>query len=481
MNTKFYNTFRYILLGAFVLLWGTSVMAQDRRVTGTVTSNTDPVPGATVVVKGTTIGTTTDANGAFTLTLRGSSDVITISAIGYKSTDVTVGTRTSVSVQLQEEASTLNEVIVTGYSTDSKRDNTGAVSTVKSRDLAAVPSANVETQLQGRIAGVTVIASGQPGANNTIRVRGFGAFGGNQPLYVVDGVPTGGIGNLSPDDIESTSVLKDAAAASIYGARAANGVIVITTKKGQRKAQRLTVSYDGLYGITDPGVAPAVLTPQEQADWTWNAVRNRILSNGGTIGPNSFTGIASGQYGQGLTPVLPEYLQVGNRFGVTGGVDLAAERTRYNIDPSLGGIYQITRANQAGTDWYKAITRTAPLMRHTLGFSGGSESSRYYISVSQQTQAGILLNNNFSRYVFRANSEFDILKSKKLRFGENLQATYIDNSGQVGGNAGQNLSQEESEILTAFRMPPIIPVYDVFGGYAGTAAKGFNNPANPVA
>ncbi|MBO0948327.1 SusC/RagA family TonB-linked outer membrane protein [Fibrella forsythiae] len=481
MNTKFYNTFRYILLGAFVLLWGTSAMAQDRRITGTVTSNTDPVPGATVVVKGTTIGTTTDANGAFTLTLRGSADVITVSAIGYKSTDVTVGTRTTVAVQLQEEASTLNEVIVTGYSTDSKRDNTGAVSTVKSRDLAAVPSANVETQLQGRIAGVTVIASGQPGANNTIRVRGFGAFGGNQPLYVVDGVPTGGIGNLSPDDIESTSVLKDAAAASIYGARAANGVIVITTKKGQRKAQRLTVSYDGLYGITDPGVAPAVLNPQEQADWTWNAVRNRILANGGTIGPNSFTGIASGQYGQGLTPVLPEYLQVGNRFGVTGGVDLAAERAKYNIDPSLGGIYQVTRANQAGTNWYKAITRTAPLMRHTLGFSGGSESSRYYISVSQQTQAGILLNNNFSRYVFRANSEFDILKSKKLRFGENLQATYIDNSGQVGGNAGQNLSQEESEILTAFRMAPIIPVYDVFGGYAGTAAKGFNNPANPVA
>ncbi|MEZ0483113.1 SusC/RagA family TonB-linked outer membrane protein [Fibrella aquatica] len=481
MNTKFYKTLQYLLLGAFMLLGGTAAMAQERRITGSITSNAEPVPGATVVVKGTTTGTTTDANGVFTLTLRGAADVLTVSAIGYKSTDITVGNRTSVDVQLQEDASLLNEVIVTGYSTDSKRDNTGAVSTVKARDLAAVPSANVETQLQGRIAGVTVIASGQPGANNTIRVRGFGAFGGNEPLYVVDGVPTGGIGNISPDDIETTTVLKDAAAASIYGARAANGVIVITTKKGQRKAQKLSVTYDGLYGITDPGTAPAVLNPQEQAEWTWNAIRNRRLADGETIGPDSFTGIASGQYGSGQTPVLPEYIQVGNRFGVTGGVDLAAERLRYNIDPSLGSIYQVTRANQAGTDWYKAITRTAPLMRHTLGFSGGGEASRFYISVSQQTQAGILLNNNFSRYTFRANSDYDLLKNKKLRFGENLQVTYIDNSGQVGGNAGQNLSQEESEILTAFRMPPIIPVYDEFGGYAGTAARGFNNPANPVA
>lgn len=478
MNTRFYSTFQYILLGAFVLLCSMNVSAQSRRITGTVSSNTDPVPGATVVIKGTTTGTTTDANGAFSLAIRGANDVITISAIGYKSLDVPVGAQTALTVQLQEEASTLNEVIVTGYTTDSKRDNTGAVSTVKSRDLAVVPSANVETQLQGRVAGVTVIASGQPGANNTIRVRGFGAFGGNQPLYVVDGVPTGGSGFISPDDIETTTILKDAAAASIYGARAANGVIVITTKKGQRKSQKMSVTYDGLYGVTDPGHGQSILTPQEQADWTWIAVRNRQLALGQ---PVSYTGIAQGQYGSGTTPVLPEYLQVGPRFGVTGGVDLAAERLKYNTDYSVGGIYQVTRANKEGTDWYKAITRTAPLMRHTLGISGGSESSRYYISLSQQTQAGILLNNNFSRYTFRANSEFDILKNKRLRFGENIQATYIDNTGQIGGSGGQALSQEESDILTAFRIAPIIPVYDEFGGYAGTAAKGFANPVNPVA
>ncbi|MFD2934709.1 SusC/RagA family TonB-linked outer membrane protein [Spirosoma flavum] len=478
MDTNFYKTFQYLILGAFMLMSSITVLAQDRRITGTVTSNGETIPGANVVLKGTTVGTTTDANGAFTLTLRGSADVLSISAIGYKPVQVTVGNQTAVTVKLEEDATSLNEVVVTGYTTDSKRDNTGAVATVKSKDLKAVPSANVETQLQGRVAGVTVIASGQPGASNTVRVRGFGAFGGNTPLYIIDGVPTGGSGQISPDDIESTTVLKDAAAASIYGARAANGVIVITTKRGTRKNQRMSVTYDGLYGFTDPGHAPAVLNPQEQADWTWNAVRNRETALGQPI---DFSGIASGQYGAGSTPILPDYLQVGSQFGVRGTVDLAAEKAKYNVDASVGPIYQVTAANKAGTDWYKAITRTAPLMRHTLGFSGGNESGRYYISLSQQTQAGILLNNNFARYTLRANSDFDILKNKKLRFGENIQATYIDNSGQVGGTNGQNLSQEESEILTAFRMAPIIPVYDVFGGYAGTAAKGFNNPANPRA
>ncbi|WP_186749981.1 SusC/RagA family TonB-linked outer membrane protein [Spirosoma utsteinense] len=481
MKTRLYQLLSACLVVTVILVSSMTVSAQGQRITGRVSGTEGAVPGANVVLKGTTVGTSTDAEGAFTLSIQGANPVLVISAIGFKTQEVTVGNQSNLTITLSDDATALNEVVVTGYTTDSKRDNTGAISTVRAKDLAAIPSANVETQLQGRVAGVTVIASGQPGANNTIRVRGFGAFGGNQPLYVIDGVPTGGSGIISPDDIESTTILKDAAAASIYGARAANGVVVITTKKGKRRAQKLTVTYDGLYGVTDPGKAPAVLNPQEQADWSWNAVRNRITANGGTIGPNSFTGIASGQYGSGATPVLPEYLQVGDRFGVTGGVDLAAERLKYNIDNSLGPIYQVTRANQQGTDWYGAITRVAPIQRHTLGFSGGTESSRYYVSLSQQTQAGILLNNNFSRYTLRANSDFDILKNGKLRFGENVQATYIDNSGQVGGNAGQNLSQEEGDILTAFRMAPIIPIYDEFGGYAGTAARGFNNPANPVA
>jgi TonB-linked SusC/RagA family outer membrane protein len=478
MNTKLYQTLQSVVLGVFLLLLSMNAMAQDRRITGRVTNADGPVPGANVVLKGTTTGVATDAEGNFALNIRGTNPVLVVSAIGSKSQEVAVGNQTTLSIVLQDDATALQEVVVTGYTTDNKRETTGAVATVKAQDLKVVPSANVETQLQGRVAGVTVVASGQPGANNTVRVRGFGAFGGNQPLYVVDGVPTQNTQFLNPDDIESTTILKDASSASIYGARAANGVIVITTKKGQRKAQKLSITYDGLYGFTDPGTAPAVLTPQEQADWTWAAVRNRQLSQSPSS-PVSYTGIANGQYGSGNTPVLPDYINVGGRAGVIGTVDLAAEQAKYNVDPNRGAIYQVVRANKQGTDWYKAITRNAPLLRQTLGFSGGTESSRFFVSLGQQKQAGILKYNDYQRYDIRANSEFDIIKN--LRFGENFQMTYINTSGQIGDNGGQRTAQEESVILSAFRMAPIIPIYDEFGGYAGTAAKGFNNPRNPVA
>ncbi|MFC5407854.1 SusC/RagA family TonB-linked outer membrane protein [Larkinella bovis] len=476
MKAQFYRLFQSGVLCVFVLLWSTNAMAQDRRITGRITGNDGPVPGANIVLKGTTTGTSSDAEGNYAINVRGNDPVLVISAIGFKSTEVAVGNRSTVDLKLEDDVTALSEVVVTGYTTDSKRDNAAAISTVKSRDLKVTPSANIETQLQGRVAGVTVIASGQPGANNTVRVRGFGAFGGNQPLYVVDGVPIGTTNFLNPDDIETTTVLKDAAAASIYGARAANGVIVYTTKKGARRAQKLTVTYDGLYGFTDPGKAQTILTPQEQADWTWAAVHNRQASLGL---PDDFTGIANGQYGSGTKPVLPDYLMVGTRYGVIGNVDLAAERPKYNINTDAGAVYQVVKANKAGTNWYDAITRTAPILRQTLGFSGGTESSRYFISLGQQNQNGILNYNNFSRYDLRVNTEFDILKN--LRFGENVQLTYANTSGLVGGNTGQNLSQEESDILSAFRMAPILPIYDEFGGWAGTSAKGFNNPTNPVA
>lgn len=489
MNTKMYQFLKLACICAFMLICSVRASAQDNRIKGSVTSGADPVPGANVIIKGTTTGTSTDANGAFSLNVPNANAVLTISAIGYKSKDVTVGSQTSLSVQLDEEASTLNEVVVTGYTTENRRDVTGAVSTVKPAQLRVVPSTNVEQQLQGRVSGVTVITNGQPGTSSQVRIRGFGSFGGNQPLYVVDGVPTQNISYLAPDDIETTTVLKDAASSSIYGARAASGVIVLTTKKGQRRAQKLSVSYDGLYGVTDPGKGPKILNPQEQADWTWQARRNDLYQAGTPVGPDSFTGIANGQYGSGQTPVLPDYLLVGSNVGVSASqVDLATERTKYNVNSANGAIYNVIAANKEGTDWYKAISRVAPLTRHTFGFSGGSETSRYYLSLGYQQQAGIIINNNYSRYTFRANTEFDI--TKKLRFGENIQLAYISNTGVIGstgnqlGNGTNNNSStanDENDVLNAFRIAPIIPIYNVFGGYAGTAAKGFNNPNNPVA
>ncbi|MBC8154775.1 MAG: TonB-dependent receptor plug domain-containing protein, partial [Bacteroidetes bacterium] len=476
MNTKIYLIFQTAFLCAVMLVWSLNASAQGRRVSGRITGSDGLIPGVNVVLKGTSTGTTTDANGDFSIALKSDSDVLVVSAIGYKSKEIAVGNQTTLNVSLDEEASTLNEVVVTGYTTDSKRETTGAVSTVKARDLTATPSGNVEQQLQGRVAGVTVITNGQPGTASQIRVRGFGSFGGNQPLYIVDGVPVGGIDFLNPGDIENTTVLKDAASSSIYGARAASGVIVVTTKKGQRSARKLTVTYDGLYGATDPGTGQKMLNPTDFATWTWNAFKNDGFQSGKAPVFNH------PQFGTGATPVIPDYINVGGRSGVTGSVDLAAERPKYNVNPGAGPIYQVVRANKEGTDWYDAITRVAPLQRHSFGFSGGTEASRYYVGLSAQDQQGILSNNSFKRYAFRVNTEFDILKN--LRFGENIQFTYLQVLGQSGdaenGN-GTNVASSENDILQAFRMPSIIPVYDEFGGYAGTAAKGFNNPRNPVA
>ena len=241
---------------AMMLMLASVALAQERVVTGTVVDETGTgMPGVNVLVKGTPLGTVTDAQGGFSLSAASNATLV-ITFVGYKTTEVAVGDRTSINVAMEVDLTSLEEIVVTGYGVDKRRELTGAVSTVKTRDLTVAPSGNVEQMLQGRVPGVTVITNGQPGTTSQIRVRGFGAFGGNQPLYIVDGVPTDNISFLNPDDIETTTVLKDAASASIYGARAAAGVIVYTTKRG-KKGQKLNITYDGLYGFTTPGKGQA--------------------------------------------------------------------------------------------------------------------------------------------------------------------------------------------------------------------------------
>ncbi len=456
-------------LGAF------SLSAQERRVTGNLTSaDNSPLAGATLLVKGTTTGTVSDADGNFVITVNGDNATLVVSATGFATQEIAVGTQSTINVQMQDSESALSEVIVTGYSTETRKQTTSAVSTVKTKDLAVVPSGNVEQQLQGRVSGVTVITNGQPGTASQVRVRGFGSFNNNQPLFVVDGVPTQNANFLTPDDIENTTVMKDASSASIYGARAASGVIVITTKRGPKKPQPLKVSYDAVFGWTDPGTGIDILNPQEQADWTWQAIRNTAASTG------TAPVYEHPQYGTSDRPVLPDFINVGGLSGLSASqVNLDVESQKYNVNPANGNIYQVVRANKEGTDWYGAITRTAPLMRHNLGFSGASEGARYYLGLSVQDQAGILLYNDFRRHTVRANTEFDL--GKRVRIGENFQFTYRQTLGLGGQGDGAGVAQDENSILGAFRMAPIIPVYDEYGGYGGTAAKGFNNPRNPVA
>ena len=461
-----------------ILLALTSAAAfAQKTVSGTVLDEYDVgLPGVSILVKGTTTGTATDIDGKFSVSVPNDQAVLVFSFIGYTSIEQAVGPRSIVDVKMAPDERTLSELVVTGYTIDSRRETTGAIATVNPKDLTIIPTGNVEQGLQGRVSGLTIITNGQPGTSSIVRVRGFGAFGGNEPLYIVDGVPVGTTDFLNPDDIESTTVLKDAAAASIYGARAANGVIIYTTKRGARN-KKLRVDYNGMFGVTTPGVGLDMMNPQDFAKYTWIAEDNQARVD------NRSPNYSHPQFGTGASPVLPYYLSVGPNSGVAGPFSadrIEQERAKYNIEPSKGGIYQLTRAATGeGTDWYDALTRNAPLNRHSIGLNGGSETSRFYIGLGYQDQAGIMINNNFKRFSFRANSEFDV--TKNLRIGENFQATYRQVLGQQGGTGGRGVSDDENDILQAFRMPSIIPVYDEFGGYAGTASKGFNNPRNPVA
>ena len=400
-----------------------------------------------------------------------------------------------VNATLENTNEALNEVVVIGYGTQRKRDLTGAVASVKAKDFNQGVQIAPDQLIQGKVAGVQVINnSGQPGGATTFRIRGNSSLrSGNQPLFVIDGVPVNsgmtstnavsnyaqsdapvdygdGMSDINPDDIESTTVLKDAAAASIYGARAANGVIVYTTKRGSRN-KKLRVDYNGMYGFTDPGTGLDMSNPQEYADLTWLAEKNTAALQ------NRAPAYGHPQFGTGSSPVMPYYLSLITRnpqtgaFGVASGqpgpltqAQIDQQREWYNVDPTRGTVRQLTRAMTGeGTDWYAALTRTAPLHRHSIGFNGGSETSRFYIGLGMQEQAGIMIGNQFKRYSLRANSEFDV--TKRIRIGQNFQATYRQVLGQQGGTGGRGVSDDENDILQAFRMPSIIPVYDEFGGY----------------
>ncbi|PTS92516.1 SusC/RagA family TonB-linked outer membrane protein, partial [Flavobacterium sp. HMWF030] len=237
------------------LLFSVVAVAQDVTVNGIVNDESGmPVPGASIVLKGTTKSTASDFDGKFQIQVP-SNGILTVTFIGYTTVTEAVNGRTKITIQLKPESQSLSEVVVVGYGTQKKAVVTGAISSVKAADLEKVPNGRVEQALQGRVAGVTIASSsGQPGAASTIRIRGITTFGdgGNNPLWVIDGnvVDAGAIGFLNQSDIESIEVLKDAASAAIYGTRAATGVILVTTKKG--KSGKITVNYTGFSGVSSP-------------------------------------------------------------------------------------------------------------------------------------------------------------------------------------------------------------------------------------
>ncbi|MBC3787585.1 SusC/RagA family TonB-linked outer membrane protein [Spirosoma utsteinense] len=429
------------------------------------------IPGATVVLKGSSsLGTTTDADGAFILNVPDGSTTLVVSSIGFMAQEIAIGNQSQLLVTLQSDVKALSEVVVTGYSSQSRRDITGSVATVDAKELTKVTAPNVAQQLQGRVAGVTVTSNNSPGGEATVRIRGFGTINNNDPLYIIDGVPTkGGLNSINPNNIESMQVLKDASSASIYGSRAANGVIIITTKKGRIGTPQFTFnSRAGVQiGKVDLGL---IKDPQDFGNLLWTQRRNAgVLTNGNP---------SHQQYGNGPTAVVPDYILAGASYGLAEG-DPRVNPALYNYNRT--GFYQIVKANREGTDWEKEILHPASIQEYNIGANGGTESGRYAISLNYFKQDGVMIHTGFDRYSLRSNTEF--LFKKRIRLGENLEVSYTDNKGYYNNNgtASTANNQDGNPIGNGYRIPSIIPVYDIMGNFAATRAAGLGPATNPVA
>lgn len=450
---------------SFLLFFLLSISAMAQKpVTGKVTSAKDgsPIGFATVTVKGTNVGTSSDADGNFSLTMPAGSTTLVISSVGYATMEVDASSG-SVNVVLSESSSSLDEIIVTGYTSQKKKDITGSVSVVNVEEMNKLPTSQINNQLQGQAAGVTVIGSGQPGETPQVRIRGINTFGNNNPLYVVDGVPTGNINDLNPNDVASLQVLKDAGAASIYGSRANNGVIIITTKRGRGKT---SVTYDGYYGqqVVKRGNPWNMLNPQENADLTYLAYRNDGLE------PTTYYSL----YGSGDKPVLPDYIApAGAKEGDPSvNPDLYYVNPNYTDASELGSFHRIIKANKAGTDWFHEMNKDAPTQSHNLTVSGGSDKNSYLFSFNYLDQQGTVIYTYQKKYAVRVNTQFSI--GDRIRVGENLSYT-INNNPQI------TPLTEGGFIGYAMREMPIIPVYDIMGNFAGNYGAALGNAFNPVA
>jgi TonB-linked SusC/RagA family outer membrane protein len=457
---------RFGLVMSLLLFLSFGLFAQE-TVTGKVIGSADkqPVPFATVQVRGEKGATQTATDGTFSIRLAKGTGTLVISAIGFEAMQVPVnGTAALGILTLKNTSSTLNDIVVTGYTAQKKKDITGAVAVVDVKSMTAVPNGATENLLQGQAAGVQVIASGNPGQGADVRIRGIGSFGDNTPLYIVDGVQAD-MSNINPSDIESVQVLKDAGAAAIYGVAGGNGVVIITTKRGHQG--KTTISYDGFVGSTQPigGNAFHLLNSQELLTLT-----KQVDVGAGT---------PSQLYGPNYT--MPDFLYnsaAGPHSAMAG--DPAVNPALYNFDASNpNNDYLIAAANKNGTDWFHQVFKPALQQSHTISASGGSERSTYFFALNYLDNQGTLINSYLKRYSARMNTVFNV--KNNVRFGENAYVFYRINPPLVPGTLTGNQS-EGNDISYTYREQPIIPVYDIKGNYGGTFdGPELGNGHNPVA
>ncbi|GHV11986.1 SusC/RagA family TonB-linked outer membrane protein [Bacteroidia bacterium] len=406
-------------------------LAQNRTVSGKVVFATDntAATGVNVIVKGINAGTVTDVDGAYSLSVSSGNAVLVFQMIGMVTQEVSVGNQSVINVSMAEDTKLLDEIVVTGYTTERKKDITGAVSVIKMKDVESIPGGNVLTALQGRVPGVQISTDGQPGGTSTgTLVRGITSVGDGSnttPLYVIDGVQTRDnmATLLNPNDVESIQVLKDAAAAAIYGLQAANGVIIVTTKKAAKGKTR--VNFDAKTSVQTYHSPITMLDAQQWGEIYWKAYQNDGVAP------------AHDQYGSGDVPVIPEFID--------------AEQT----------------IRAGNTDWAKEVYRPAVLQDYNLSVTNSSENASTLFSFNYFNQDGLIKNTNFERFNVRLNSDYR-LWNNRFRVGENVNISKWKEVLKPGGIEELVIAQH-----------PLIPVYDINGGYAGPTS-GLGDKPNPV-
>lgn len=413
-------------------------------VSGVVTDEENkPMPGVNVLVKGTTDGTTTDIDGRYTLSVADGSAVLVFSFIGFQTTEVLVGNQTVIDVSLKADISTLSEIVVVGYGTQQKASVTGAISSVAAEEISAQPVVNVGQALQGRVAGVSVVNNGAPGEAPIIRIRGIGTINNANPLFVVDGFPTSDLNSFNPKDIQSVDVLKDASAAAIYGSRASNGVVIITTKSGANN-QKLSVNIDSYTGVEQPWRKLDLLNTEQYIDFATDLMTNADIYYNETNGtdPDRVVGVS-----------VPTRIKTG-------------------LDQPINS--QTTQTfRQTNTDWQDEMFRTGRIQQHKVELSGGSATSKIFSSIGYFEQEGIMLGTGYKRWDARLNSDHNV--TKRVTIGQNFYVAYDERKieQQAGGR---------TQLQHMFRSSPYFPVYspDNFGGFWGAQSVDGSDPENPV-
>ena len=460
---KYWPGSRYLLMRlSFAALFAVCILhsaqaaelTQAKSVSGMVSDEGGtPIPGVNILVKGTRAGTVTDADGKYTLTLPDASSMLVFSYIGYVTREIIIGNQTVIDVVLMEDMQRIDEVIVVGYGTQRKKDLTGSIASVSGEALGEMPALSFDQALQGKVAGVQITqTTGAPGGNVNVIVRGISSItGGTSPLYVVDGFPigTGGGGSnlsgfasgsytsagmagntankinplstINPSDIESIEILKDASATAIYGSRGANGVIIITTKKG--KFGKSSIDFHASYGLQQVQKKLDLMNPQEYAAYVAEGRDNAWIAANPAVNkatdPNEVRTVQS-------TWVRPEYR-----------------------NPAQFPL--------KGTDWQDVIFRTAPVQNYQLSATGGTENIKYLISGGYFNQEGIVIGSNYERFSIRSN--IDVQLTNRIKLGSTVSGTY--GFGDFARTEGH--LQYRNQINCALAFSPIAPVYNADG------------------